>query len=112
MKAYAQINAAGLCVGVSELAGEVDAPHMIAIDKAEPIYLGRKWTGAAWTDAPPDVPTEKQLAASELQAIDRDTGMTRTLREALIAIAGKVGADVAFLATKEAAAAAARAKLK
>lgn len=112
MKAYAQLDAAGLCVGVSELAGEVNAPHMIEIENAESIYLGRKWTGAAWTDAPAVVPTEKELAAAALLTIDRETGMTRTLREALIAIAGKVGADVTFLATKEAAAVAARAKLK
>lgn len=111
MKAYAQIDAAGLCVGVSELAGAVKAPHLIAIDAAGPQFLGKKWDGAAWVDAPAEVPTDAQKAASDLAAVDAATGMSRTMRETLIAIAGKVGADVAFLAAQEAKAAAARGKL-
>lgn len=111
MKAYAQIDAAGLCVGVSELAGQVQAPHMVEIDRAEPFYLGKLWTGKAWTDAPAEVPTEAQKAAADLAAVDAATGMPRTMREALLSIAVKVGADVPFLAEQEAKAAAARGKL-
>lgn len=109
MKRYAQINPAGLCVGVSELAGEVLAADLIEIEAFDVALIGKRWDGAAWLAV---VPTEKELAAAELQAIDAATGMTRTLREVLIAIGGKVGADVAYLAGKEVAAVAARAKLK
>lgn len=111
MKAYAQIDAAGLCVGVSELAGPVQAPHMIEVERAEAFYLGKKWAGGAWTDAPAEVLTEAQKAAADLAAVDAATGMPRTMREALLSIAVKVGADVPFLAAQEAKAAAARGKL-
>ena len=109
MKKYAQINAAGLCVGVSELAGEVLANNMVEIEAFDVSMIGKQWDGAAWQAV---APTAKELAAAELQAIDAATGMTRTLREVLIAIGTKTGADVAFLAGKEAAAAAARGRLK
>lgn len=108
MKHYAEINAAGVCFAQLETSGEIDAPHMIAIAPGEN-RRGQKWTGTAWEAV---APTAAELAALELAQIDSATGMSRTLREALIAIAGKTGADVTYLAAQETKAAAARAKLK
>lgn len=108
MNHYAEINAAGICFAQLQTTGEIDAPHMIAVAPGEN-RRGQKWTGAAWEVT---APTVAELAALELQAIDAATGMSRTLREVLISIGTKTGADVAFLAAKEAAAVVARNKLK
>lgn len=108
MTTYAQINAGGVCVGLLDTPGTINAPHMIAVADYDQALIGKRWTGAAWVAV---VPTEAELAALELAQIDQATGMKRTLREALIAIAGKTGADITYLAAQEAKAAAARAKL-
>lgn len=106
---YAQINAAGLVVAVSELAGQVDAPHMIELQAFDAGLIGQRWDGAAFVAPAVDA---KAQAAIELQAIDAATGMSRTLREVLIAVGAKVGADVTYLQQQETKAAAARLKLK
>lgn len=111
VKFYAQLDAAGNVVGVSQLAGEVVAPDLVELPDFDQSKLGQVFNRQAGTFGP-RVKTEKELAAEELQAIDAATGMTRTLRETLIAIAGKTGADVSYLAAKEAAAVVARNKLK
>ena len=73
---YAQINTDNICVSVSDLKGEVTAPHMIAIaDDAFPI--GKKWQNSTWVDGPAPAASYKIL--TKLQAIERlmvDGGMT------------------------------------
>jgi len=108
-KIYAQIDPSGLVLGVSQLSGQVDAPHMIELQAFDASVIGKKWDGLAFIDVPPDA---KVLAAAELLAIDAATGMSRTMREAFIALGVKVGADVAYLQQQETKAAAARLKLK
>lgn len=108
MNHYAQIDAGGICVGLLETPGAIEAAHMIPIAKGA-AKLRQKWDGAAWVDV---AQTVEEAAAAELLKIDADTGMSRTQREAFIAIADKVGADVAYLKAKEAAAVIARGKLK
>lgn len=107
-KIYAQINPAGVCVGVSELSGKVEAPHLIEIEAFDESLLGKRRNGDKWETV---APTEAELAALELAQIDAATGMSRTMREVLLALAAKVGADVAHLQAQETKAAAARAKL-
>jgi hypothetical protein len=51
MPRYAQIDENGNCIGVSDLAGEVDAPHMILIGP-EDFPSGQRWTGSGWEDLP------------------------------------------------------------
>lgn len=108
LKFYAQISAAGLCVGMLETGSAIDAPHMIPVAPGDD-RIGQRWDGQAW-NAP--VPTNAEQADAELRQIDEQTGMARTLRETLIAVAKKVGADVAFLEAQEAKAAAARLRRK
>lgn len=111
LKFYAQLDAAGNVVGVSQLAGEVVSPDLVELQSYDLGKLGQVFDRQARTFGP-RVKTVKEQAAEDLQAIDASTGMSRTLREVLISIGQKTGADVAFLAAKEAAAAAARDKLK
>lgn len=108
MKNYAEINQAGVCFAQLETSGEIDAPHMVPIAPGDN-RLGQKWTGEAWEVI---APTAAELAAKELQTIDQTTGMSRTMREAFIALGVKVGADVTYLQQQETKAAAARLKLK
>lgn len=105
---YAQIDAAGNVVGDSWLWEPVNDQNLKPLQENDPSPMGKVWNGAAFVAR---VKTVKEQAAEDLQAIDASTGMSRTLREVLISIGQKTGADVAFLASKEAAAAAARAKL-
>lgn len=51
---YAQIDDNGICIGVSDLSGEVDAPHMIPIGP-EDNPIGFTWDGNGWI-APPPLP--------------------------------------------------------
>ena len=64
---YAQITPAGLVVGVSELAAEVNAPGLIAIsaDIASDDLLGKVWTGSEFIDDqnPPAVPVDTAEAS-------------------------------------------------
>lgn len=108
---YAQLGEGGICIGVSTLAGQVLAPGLIEIaNGVDP--TGKRWNGAAFEDVPAVALTAKQQAQLELDQIDRDTGIPRSLREVLVAIGTKTGADVAYLAGKEAAAVIARGKLR
>lgn len=49
---YAQIDSEGLCVGVSDLKGEADAPGMIEIDAYSEDYLGKRYEAGSWVDVP------------------------------------------------------------
>ncbi len=45
---YAQINELGLCTGVIDTHAPIDAPDMIPILTADPVYIGQTWTGEEW----------------------------------------------------------------
>lgn len=111
MKHYAQINAEGVCFSRLKTHGTIDAPNMIEVD-GDADTMGKRWDGAAWQDVAKPAPTAAELAAAELQTIDKATGMSRTMREAFIVLGVKVGADVTYLQQQETKAAAARLKLK
>lgn len=50
---YAQINPENICVGVSNLSSEVNAPHMILLESADESVIGKHWTGSAWEAVAP-----------------------------------------------------------
>ena len=50
---YAQINAESICFSVSQLAGSISGPSIIAIDSYNMDLLGKRWTGTTWEDVPP-----------------------------------------------------------
>lgn len=77
---YAQIDSNAICIGVSDLSGPVDAPHMIAIG-AQEFPLGRKRVGNAWQDVTPEPvdPSYRSIDKVEAMGLIRTvTGMTPT----------------------------------
>lgn len=108
MGKYAQLDQSGRVVAVTKSAGDIDHPNIVPAPISGDV-LGMVWTGAEFVARSK---TEKEAAAADLVDVDTKTGMPRTMREALIAIADKVGADVAYLKAEEARAAAARLKIK
>jgi hypothetical protein len=108
MNHYAEIDGGGVCFAQLQTEATLALPTMI-LNPGGARRIGQRWDGAAWQDVPLTV---KEQAKLELDQIDRDTGIPRALREVLIAIGTKTGADVAYLAGKEAAAGIARGKLK
>lgn len=47
---YAQLNENNICIGVSQLSGEVDAPNMVRIPSFDPDYIWRKYEDGQWTE--------------------------------------------------------------
>lgn len=45
---YAQINEENICVGVSDLSGEVSADNMIRIEEMNVDLLGKKYNSGNW----------------------------------------------------------------
>jgi len=77
--------------------------------ESEAAHIGDAWDGEVFTAAPVAVPTEAEAAIAALAEIDRRSGMSRLLRETLLALAGTNAP--AMLKTYETQAAAQRAKL-
>lgn len=103
---YAQIGADGVAYAILDTDGEVAGERMIAIGDGE-FPLGLKHSGGAWESVPE---TDAMKAARELAEVDASTGMSRTMREVMVAIAGEKAP--AYLLAQEAKAAAARERLK
>lgn len=45
---YAQLNDEKICVGISDLSGEVVAEDMIKIDEFDTTLLGKKYNNGSW----------------------------------------------------------------
>lgn len=90
---YAVINADGICVGVSQLVGHVDAPDLVEIESFDETLIGKRRSGKKW-DAVEDPGRD---AEREAEDIERETGMSGDMRSILIAIAEKLGVDVSDL---------------
>lgn len=104
MRRFVQVRA-GRVVGVVEVSADLEAAPA-GLVASETAGLGDDFDGAAFA---PHVETQAEASARRLAEIDRETGMGRTMREALIDLlpAGKG----AFLRAKEAEAANERGKL-
>ena len=50
---YAQISQDGICIAVTQAAGEIDLDSMIRIDSFDMLCLDKLWTGSEWIDPPP-----------------------------------------------------------
>jgi hypothetical protein len=78
---YAQINEDGICIGVSDLSGEVNAAHMIPIGPdGNPI--GHTWTGGEWIAPPPPPTSYRALTKAEFSSLV-STGLTSPEKLAL-----------------------------
>lgn len=109
MPKFAEIDASGVCIGIKETVDHVDQVNHIEIEEFDESLLGKRWDGKSFLSVPS---SPSDVVAAALQRIDTETGTSRTLREALISIGAKTGADLSYLAAKEAQAAKLRASLK
>lgn len=66
MTRYAQLNIEGVCIGVSDLSGEVNSPHMIPIGEGEN-FVGWSYVNGEWVEPEPVIP-EESLAQPILYA--------------------------------------------
>ena len=46
---YAQLNEKNICIGVSQLSGEVQRANMIPIKSMDADYIGRKYENGEWS---------------------------------------------------------------
>lgn len=109
MPIFAQIDAASVCITIKESSEPIDQHDHIEIPDFDQSLIGKRWDGTAFGPVPS---SPSDVVAAALQRIDTDTGTSRTLREALISIGAKTGADLSYLAAKEAQAAKLRASIK
>ena len=81
---YAQITDDGICCGVSQLSGIVNADNMIELESYDLSVMGMKWTGSAWIEDPnppePVEPVEPEPSNADLMAKLEDitTGQVST----------------------------------
>ncbi|MCQ4935044.1 hypothetical protein [Anaerotignum propionicum] len=47
---YAQLNEENICIGISQLSGEVNVPNMILLDSYDISLLGKKYNNDQWED--------------------------------------------------------------
>lgn len=78
---YAQITDDGICCGVSQLSGIVNADNMIELESYDLSVMGMKWTGSAWIEDPnPPEPVEPEPSNADIMAKleDMTTGQVST----------------------------------
>lgn len=105
---YAQINEENICVGVSQLSGEVDSPLLIPLASFDSSVIGKKYNDGVWEEVEqPEIkpePTqldkleENQLALMEavadqyeeqLQNRINDMEVQASIYEAVLALGGE-----------------------
>ena len=57
---YAQLDQDGVCVGISQLAGEVEAAHMISIPDFDTGLLGQAYSDGQWGERPTEPPAPEE----------------------------------------------------
>ena len=69
---YAQITDDGICCGVSQLSGIVNADNMIELESYDLSVMGMKWTGSTWIEDPnppePVEPVEPEPSNADIMA--------------------------------------------
>ena len=74
---YAQITDDGICCGVSQLSGIVNADNMIELESYDLSVMGMKWTGSAWIENPnPPEPVEPVAEPSNADIMAKLEDMT------------------------------------
>lgn len=78
IKYYAQIDVQNVCVGVSQLAGVVDADNLVELDSYDISVLGKLWQGGKWVDNPnkpqPPEPQKEPTNADIMQKLNDMSG--------------------------------------
>lgn len=68
---YAQLDMNNICVGLSQLSGEVQAANMLQIEHYDTTLMGKKYENGVWVELPPapepiPAPTEEEIVQAEL----------------------------------------------
>ena len=71
MYIYAQLNQDNICVGLSQLSGEVKADNMVLLEDYDISIAGKKYEDEIWVEVPPEPmpipePTEEEIVQAEL----------------------------------------------
>lgn len=65
---YAQLDPANICMAVSELSGEVDAPHMVLLaDELTEDVIGHRYENGQWVEVPQEPVAEPVADISSRQ---------------------------------------------
>ena len=62
---YAQIDENNICIGVSQLSGEVNLPSMVLLDNYDSSLLGRQYNDGVWEDVVQPEPIPEPLSPTE-----------------------------------------------
>ncbi len=57
---YAQLNEENICIGISELSGEVEGDNMILLDNYDISLLGKKYNDGSWEEIEKELPKEAE----------------------------------------------------
>jgi len=66
---YAQLDMNNICVGISQLSGEVQAENMLQIEYYDTTLIGKKYENGVWVEVPilpTPIPTEEIIQAEML----------------------------------------------
>lgn len=71
---YAQLNDENICIGISQLTGEVEVENMVQIEDFNEDYLWRKYENGQWSEEKfyPPVPEPEPKPAIEDFLLDLD----------------------------------------
>ena len=73
---YAQLDMNNICVGISQLSGEVQASNMLQIEFYDTALIGKKFEDGKWIELPqePVIPTPEEPTSTEvLQTVNNLT---------------------------------------
>lgn len=65
---YAQLDNNNVCIGISQLSGEIQAENMLQIESYDVTLLGKKYENGKWIELPkpPAEPTPKEPTNTEV----------------------------------------------
>lgn len=94
MYCYAQLSEENICVGVSQLSGEVIADNMIPLEFYDSSLIGKRYQNGLWEDIPVEEmpepePTEQELITAEVllgqaEILTNQEKIDKTLAEILL----------------------------
>jgi hypothetical protein len=61
---YAQLNQENICIGISQLKGEVENPQLIPLKDWDTTLLGKEYRGETWVN-PPSAEDENNFFSTE-----------------------------------------------
>lgn len=61
---YAQLDSTNVCIGISQLSGEVQSEDMIKIDSYDTSFLGKKYNNGLWEEVLQNIPNSIKIEPS------------------------------------------------